>query len=325
MKARKVTVVGSGIIGLTSAIALQEAGFGVRLFAKEKFDFTLSHKVGAVWFPYSIEPRKKVDRWAAVSYARYEKESEYAAGVSMISFLNAYKDLKHEEWIHQLPAGTVREATWDELPKGMKKGLIADVPLTEPPLYLPYLFDQFLNQGGTFELKNFNSLEELASQDSLVVNCTGLGAKALCKDEDLHPMRGQILRAEKLDIPSFADPTQKGALSYIIGRSGDSIIGGTDYDQDWNEEEDPEDTSRILSRLRGFGIGEPPKILETVVGLRPKRSSVRFEFDRDFPSVFHNYGHGGAGYTVAWGCALELAQILGNSKISLDGIAGKKK
>ncbi|GMQ24994.1 FAD-dependent oxidoreductase [Algoriphagus sp. oki45] len=315
MKARKVTVVGSGIIGLTSAIALQEAGFDVRLFAKEKFDYTLSHKVGAVWFPYTIEPRKKVDRWAAVSYARYEKESEYAAGVSMISFLNAYKDLKDEEWVHQLPAGTVREATWDELPKGMKKGLIADVPLTEPPLYLPYLFEKFLNLGGTFELKTFNSLEEIASQDTLVVNCTGLGAKSLCKDEDLHPMRGQILRAEKLDIPSFADPTQKGALSYIIGRSGDSIIGGTDYDYDWNESEDRRDTELILERLKNFGIKNQPEILEIVVGLRPKRSTVRFEFDADFQNVFHNYGHGGAGFTVAWGCAMEVAETLSKNSL----------
>ncbi|TNF40208.1 MAG: FAD-binding oxidoreductase, partial [Cytophagales bacterium] len=107
------------------------------------------------------------------------------------------------------------------------------------------------------------------------------------------------------------DPTQKGALSYIIGRSGDSIIGGTDYDHDWNESEDPGDTELILGRLKNFGVKNQPEILEIVVGLRPKRSAVRFEFDPDFPNVFHNYGHGGAGFTVAWGCALELAENLG--------------
>lgn len=310
-----VSVIGSGIIGLTSAIALQEAGFSVRLFAKERFNQSLSHKVGAVWFPYSIEPRQKVDRWAALSYTRYQKESGYAAGVSMIPFLNAYRELSEEEWVEHLPPGTVREATVSELPKGMEKGLIADVPLTEPPLYLPYLFDQFLNRGGSFELRTFSSLEEMASLDTLVVNCTGLGAKALCQDEDLHPMRGQILRAEKMDIPSFADPTQKGALSYIIGRSGDSIIGGTDYDHDWNESEDPGDTELILGRLKNFGVKNQPEILEIVVGLRPKRSAVRFEFDPDFPNVFHNYGHGGAGFTVAWGCALELAENLGKNNL----------
>lgn len=307
---KSATIIGSGIIGLTSAIALQEAGFQVKIFAKEIFGHTLSHKVGAVWFPYSIEPKKKTDRWAAVSYARYQEESAYAEGVSMIPFLNSYKDLSEEEWVKQLPPGTVREASFSELPTGMEKGLIADVPLAEPPRYLPYLFRKFLDNGGEFELKVFKTLKDLASVDEWVINCTGLGAMELCGDQDLHPMRGQILRTEKMNIPSFADPIRKGALTYIINRSQDSIIGGTDYEDDWNEEEDPNDTQLILGRLKSFGIQSSPQVIETLVGLRPKRKAVRFEFDEQFPRIFHNYGHGGAGFTVAWGCALELAEIL---------------
>ncbi|SFN64822.1 D-amino-acid:oxygen oxidoreductase [Algoriphagus ornithinivorans] len=305
-----VSVIGAGIIGLTSAIALQEAGFRVKIFADKKFDQTLSNKVGAVWFPYSIEPKIKTDRWAGVSYARYLKESSFAKGVSMIPFLNAYNDLKEEEWVKHLPPGTVREATEKELPKGMEKGLIAEVPLAEPPLYLPYLFEKFIDVGGEFELRTFDSLEEMNQLGSFVINCTGLGARALCKDKDLHPMRGQILRTEKMGVSSFADPTKKGALSYIINRSQDAVIGGTDYDNDWNENEDARDTDLILNRLKAFGVSTPPKVLEILVGLRPKRSAVRFQFDPQYPRIFHNYGHGGAGFTVAWGCALELAEEL---------------
>ena len=306
----KVTVVGSGIIGLSTAVALQESGFEVRLLAKGKWESTLSSKVGAVWFPYAIEPRDKSSLWAAVAYHRYKSEQGIAAGVSFIPFLNAYTDEENEEWVNELPKGTVRKATLEELPKGMEKGFIAEVPLAEPPLYLPYLLEKFLAQGGTFEQKTISSLSELATLDEWVINCTGLGAKIICKDRDLHPMRGQILRAEKLDVPSFADPTRQGALSYIINRSEDCVIGGTDYENDWNEEIDPEDTTRILTRLKGFGISSNPKVLEIIVGLRPKRSAVRFEFDPYFPNVFHNYGHGGVGFTVAWGCALELASAL---------------
>ncbi|WP_026951291.1 FAD-dependent oxidoreductase [Algoriphagus mannitolivorans] len=307
---QKVTVVGSGIIGLTAAIALQESGFTVRILAKDQWESTLSRKVGAVWFPYAIEPKDKSSLWAATAYHRYKSEEGIAAGVSFIPFLNAYTDEKKEEWVNELPKGTVRKATQEELPMGMEKGFIAEVPLAEPPLYLPYLLEKFLAQGGTFEQKTISSLSELAALDGWVINCTGLGAKIICKDRDLHPMRGQILRVEKLDVPSFADPTRKGALSYIIQRSQDCVIGGTDYEDDWNEEIDPEDTTRILTRLKGFGINSDPKLLEIIVGLRPKRSAVRFEFDPDFPNVFHNYGHGGAGFTVAWGCATELAEIL---------------
>lgn len=102
-------------------------------------------------------------------------------------------------------------------------------------------------------------------------------------------------------------------MRYIINRSSDTIIGGTDYENDLNEEINPDDTALILARIRSSGISESPKIIEELVGLRPKRTAVRFEFDPDYPTVFHNYGHGGAGFTVAWGCALELAKILKES------------
>jgi D-amino-acid oxidase len=124
-------------------------------------------------------------------------------------------------------------------------------------------------------------------------------------------MRGQILRCKKMNTPSFADSTKKGALSYIINRSNDCVIGGTDYENDWNRNIEASDTTLILNRLNTIGYNEnPPEILEEIVGLRPKRSCVRFEFDDNFRHIFHNYGHGGAGFTVAWGCAIELGELL---------------
>lgn len=312
-----ITVVGSGIIGLTTAIALQEFGFQVNLVAKDLWDSTLSAKVGAVWFPYAIEPVEKSSVWAATAYHRYKAEEGIADGVSFIPFLNAYTQEENEKWVVQLPPGTVRKATLKELPIGIEKAFIAEVPLAEPPLYLPYLFEKFLSQGGSFEQKTITDLAKLAALGAWVINCTGLGAKTICQDEDLHPMRGQILRAEKMEVSSFAEPTKKGALTYVINRSQDSVIGGTDYENDWNESQDPKDTEKILNRLRGFGVKTNPKLLEIIVGLRPKRSAVRFEFDPEFPNVFHNYGHGGAGFTVAWGCALELASLF-KEKLKLD-------
>ncbi|WP_262486230.1 FAD-dependent oxidoreductase [Gillisia marina] len=103
---------------------------------------------------------------------------------------------------------------------------------------------------------------------------------------------------------------KKGALSYLINRSDDCIIGGTDYENDWNTNVELSDTKLIFKRLLMGGLSqEAPEIFEEIVGLRPKRSCVRFDFDENFSNVFHNYGHGGAGFTVAWGCAIELAEI----------------
>lgn len=308
---KTVTVVGSGIIGLTTAIALQEKGFQVTILAKECYEKTLSSKVGAIWFPFEIYPLEKANLWAAMSYQRYKKEARKKSGVTFIPFISAYTVKSNIDWIQQLPEGAVREATKEELPSGMRMGHVACVPLAEPPFYLPYLFQLFLDSGGTFRKQTITSIEVLSRLDDWVVNCTGLGAKILCNDDAMYPIRGQILRCAKLNTMSFADGTRKGNLCYVINRSEDAIIGGTDYKNDWNMNTNMADTDLILNRLNGFNVSaEVPKIKEIVVGLRPGRTAVRFEFDPVHANLFHNYGHGGAGYTVAWGCATELATIM---------------
>lgn len=308
---KSITVVGSGIVGLTSAILLQEAGFKVKIIAKEQYEKTLSSKVGAIWFPFEVHPKESTNKWGSLAYKRYQKEDNGGKnGIYFIPFMTAYTQETNTDWTKQLPKGAVRKATQSELPNGMHMAYVSTVPLAEPHVYLPYLLEQFLDGGGIFEMREISTLEELSSLDDLVINCTGLGAKKLCDDDDLHPMRGQIIRSEKLDVHSFADSTKRGGLSYVINRSEDSIIGGTDYENDWNENIDPADSALILKRLRNSGLKQEPKIIEVMVGLRPRRSQVRFEFDQEYPNVFHNYGHGGAGFTIAWGCAIELAEIL---------------
>lgn len=308
---KSVTVIGCGIIGLTTAIKLQDAGFKVNMVAREPYNKTLSSKVGAIWFPFEIHPKEKANKWATLTYEEYLKEAKTGNGISFIPFMTAYDSESNNDWTLQLPEGSVRNALAEELPKGMKSAFISIVPLAQPALYLPYLFSRFIKDGGDFKQQCITNLREASQLNALVINCTGLGAKDLCNDDELRPMRGQILRCEKTDIPSFADSTQKGALSYIINRSTDCVIGGTDYENDWNKKVEKSDTDLIMNRLLERELSQtPPKIIEEIVGLRPMRSAVRFEFDTNFPNVFHNYIHGGAGFTVAWGCAIDIAEVL---------------
>lgn len=312
---KSVRVIGCGIVGLTTAIKLQENGFTVTIIAKEQFHKTLSSKVGAIWFPFEIHPKKKANQWATLAYNEYQNDMVEGNGVAFIPFITAYNDESNTDWTLQLPKDSVRKATPNELPKGIKNAFISTVPLAEPPLYLPYLFQRFTESGGIFIEQKIETLEEAAALNTVVVNCSGLGAKELCGDDDLQPMRGQILRCKKMDIKSCADSTKQGALSYVINRSEDCVIGGTDYINDWNIKVEQSDTKLIIDRLLQGGLSDKaPEIIEEIVGLRPKRSAVRFEFDEKHPNIFHNYGHGGAGFTVAWGCAIELAEIL-NEKL----------
>lgn len=307
----EVTILGCGIVGLTTAIALQNKGFRVNIISKEKYSETLSSKVGAIWFPFEVFPKERTNRWAAQAYQVYNNDQKTGNGISFIPFLTSYNQDSNTDWTKLLPTDRVRKALPTELPKGIQNAFVAIVPLAEPFLYLPYLFNTFIQKGGEFKQQEINSLDEASQLNSVVVNCTGLGAKKLCMDMDLHPMRGQILRCKKMDIPSCADSINKGDLSYIINRSEDCVIGGTDYEHNWNTQVDPRDTKLIVQRLMDGGLSNnPPEILEEIVGLRPKRSRVRFEFDKHYANLFHNYGHGGAGFTVAWGCAIEMGDIL---------------
>lgn len=308
---KSVTVIGCGIVGLTSAIKLQEKGFKVKIVSNKRIDQTLSSKVGAIWFPFEVHPKIKANHWAKLAYEEYQQDVVPGNGVKFIPFLTAFDENSNIDWTLQMPNGTTKKASQEELPSGIEQAYISTVPIAEPLLYLPYLFQRFLNNNGDFQIQEISSLEEASHLDDLIVNCTGLGAKTLCNDKDLQPMRGQILRCKKMDIPSCADSTKLGALTYVINRSTDCVIGGTDYINDTNLNEDPNDTELIISRLLKTGLSKnKPEILETIVGLRPKRSAVRFEFDSQYPSIFHNYGHGGAGFTVAWGCAIDLAEEL---------------
>ncbi len=75
---------------------------------------------------------------------------------------------------------------------------------------------------------------------------------------------------------------------------------------------DPATTQRIVAECsRVLNIEKPPVLAERV-GLRPfRKSGVRLERDRlrDGRTVIHNYGHGGSGFTLSWGCAREVADF----------------
>lgn len=222
---RSVTVVGCGIVGLTTALALQEKGWKVTLVAKEKFYKTLSHKVGAIWFPFEVHPFKDATKWGSRAYKRYQEELFPGNGVSFIPFTVVYDESSNTSWVNKIPDGAVRKAADHELPANSKSAYIAMVPLAEPPLYLPSLFQRFIEAGGTFIREEISSLEQLAGLDFKVINCTGLGAKTLCKDDQLTAMRGQILRVDALNVASCVNSTKPGSLSYVIKRSTDCILG----------------------------------------------------------------------------------------------------
>lgn len=152
-----------------------------------------------------------------------------------------------------------------------------------------------------------------------VVNCSGLGARELVGDYDLRPAKGQIVRIKHNGFRRVLldhGEEEQNSLTYIIPRTYDVVLGGTYEEQNESTEVDPGETEAILHRCANlapeFAAVTHKDILNEVCGLRPVRSTVRVEAERITPDclLVHNYGHGRAGFTLSWGCALEVVEII---------------
>jgi D-amino-acid oxidase len=187
-------------------------------------------------------------------------------------------------------------------------GFALKVPLTDTTSYLEYLASRFRAAGGEFQPAcRLGRVEEVSRDFELVVNCAGMGARELVDDGQLEPHRGQVVIVPKMDM-SYAVVCDDAPLMYAIPRTNDCVFGGTNQLSD-SLAPDPADTMRILRECsRTLSIAQP-KAIEERVGLRPfRRSGVRLgaEHLRDGRPVIHNYGHGGSGFTLSWGCAADV-------------------
>lgn len=311
----KVLILGSGVIGLTSGIRLLEEGFKVRIAAASLPPDTTSNVAPAYWYPYRVFPELRVLKWAEVSYETYTALRDVPeSGITAFELLKIF-DKPAAEPFWKTVVKSFRRARPEELPEGYVDGFVVEVPRIETPVYINYLVDRFKKSGGEIEKlgRELDSLEGLGADDEILVNCTGLGSRKLCGDEKMYPIRGQLVRITNPGLTRCtSDETGPLALSYIVPRNGDCILGGTAEENNWSLDIDPETASGIL---RKCSILEPrikdAEVLGHSVGLRPGRTEVRLENDvtPDGHPVIHNYGHGGGGFTLSWGCAEEVLEI----------------
>jgi len=312
---QQIVVVGAGITGLTSAISLLDAGHAVRLVAAKPSAATTSALAAAVWFPTHVGPWERVLRWGEDTFRVFaDQAAKHVPGVVMRQSLGLYRQPPGDPaWAAAV--GGVRPAESDELPPGYRHGLRFAVPLAEMPVYLPWLVARVNELGGHFVQRHVRSLDELGGDADVVVNCAGLGALELMGDRSVYPVRGQIVRVSNPGLTmSVRDEEHPGGRAYVHPRRGDCILGGTLEEGRWDTTVDPAAAAAIVERccdlvpaLRGA------RVLEHVVGLRPGRSTVRLEEAEPLNSgarVVHNYGHGGAGVTLSWGCAHDVVSLV---------------
>jgi D-amino-acid oxidase len=202
-----------------------------------------------------------------------------------------------------------RETSLNISGSAFKSGFSLTVPLMDTTIYLAYLVNRFQKAGGAInERVRFERLEDVDSKFDLVINCAGIGARELAHDADLEPHRGQVAILPKIDNLKSAIVCDDAPLMYAIPRTNDCVFGGTNEVSN-DLDTDTATTSTIVAECSRVLNIEKPRVLTERVGLRPfRKSGVRLEREqlRDGRTVIHNYGHGGSGFTLSWGCAHEV-------------------
>ena len=327
---RNVAIIGAGVSGLTCGVMLAEHGYRTAIFAKDVGQQTTSSVAAAVWFPYHVEPAKRVIPLALQTYqVLLALARSPETGISVIESQQFLRtgEIEIPDWAIPLGAslipsgvenGAARRAatcTGRERAKSLdlfKSGFSLRTPLTDTTIYLDYLAGRFRKAGGEIhENVRFEKLEDIDRKFDLVINCAGIGARELLQDLDLEPHRGQVAIVPKIEGLSVAIVCDDEPLMYAIPRTNDCVFGGTNELSD-NLAADPATTSRIVTDCSRVLNIDKPRVLAERVGLRPfRKSGVRLERGklRDGRTVIHNYGHGGAGFTLSWGCAREVLEL----------------
>jgi D-amino-acid oxidase len=314
---RQAIVVGAGVSGLTSAVRLLEAGFDVRIIARQRTPHTTSDVAAAVWYPFRCGPRDRSLDWSRRSFREFRAlASNPRTGVTMVPGIELHEqDAGHDPWWRGA-VDDVRPADPRELPPAFAAGHVFTAPVIAMPAYLGWLESRVAALAGSIETRSVSRLDELFPEAGVVVNCTGLDARHLVEDGDLHPIRGQIVRVAPGHVDRFLQVGgPQSPVTYVIPRPDCTVLGGTADEGVFDMNVDADTAEAIVARCVALApdLAKAP-ILSHAVGLRPGRSEVRLTTENHPGGVLvHNYGHGGGGVTLSWGCADEVARRAGEA------------
>ncbi len=304
-------MVGAGVVGMSCAVRLQQAGHQVDVVARDLPLETTSAVAAAIWYPYRAFPFERVTAWSAASFAEFERLATLPdTGVRMVEGTELHRRRTSDPWWRTAVPALTRVTA---MPPPYVDGWTFRTPVVEMPVYLRWLTRLFTESGGTLTRMALNALPD---QGEVVVNATGLGARLMAGDASVMPVRGQVLYVEQFGLDRWW--LDEDGPTYVVPRSKDVVVGGTDEEGEWSRTPDPAVASRILERAAVLVPAlARARVLRHKVGLRPARPQVRLEEEKvptgssRVERLVHCYGHGGAGVTLSWGCADEVASLVG--------------
>jgi D-amino-acid oxidase len=308
-------VIGAGVSGLTTAVCLAEAGMSVAIRTSRLPGDSTSAAAGALWGQHLVHG-ESVASWGRQTLEVLRRlAGEDGTGVRMMTGAE----------IARTPAAPPPEAVDGlraceaaELPAGFSHGWRYTAPVITMPVYLGYLAARFERAGGRIDLAPVRSLADVTADrraGRVAVNCTGVAARDLVPDPAVAPVRGQVVLVANPGISEFVVALGDGPhdLAYLFPHGDVVLLGGTEEEGSWSLDPDPGTAQRIL---RDCAVLDPrlggARVVGHRVGLRPARPRVRVEAEPldGGRLLVHNYGHGGAGVSLSWGCAMAVAGLI---------------
>jgi D-amino-acid oxidase len=306
-----VVVVGAGVIGLSCAMRLQHSGARVAVVSPDGPEQTTSWVAAAVWYPTHTAADPQVLGWAGRTFEEFARQA--AQGVPGVTMRAT----------RMLLRGATEPPWWTSVVPDFRCVAAAEpytgewrftVPAVEMGTYLNWQLQQIVEAGGTLLTRRLERLGEVADLAPVTVNATGLAARRLAADDTVQPIRGRLVIMTNPGLTvSVRDEENPAGLTYVHPRGRDVVLGGTFEPGESDLTPDPVEGRAILARCTAL-VPElaGAEVITQLAGLRPGRAGgVRLGLDPATGTgrLIHNYGHGGAGMTLSWGCADEVAAL----------------
>jgi len=264
---RTAAVMGSGVVGLTSARELQRRGFAVTIYAATVPPDTTSNMSLAGWTPTSglVDFKSRSAEWdeqfrtaVRIAYRRLQLLTGPKYGISWImNYAPTDNEMAARGSNVLMPDDISNPRVLlqpGEHPFPTRFAIERPEMRIEPSIYLDALMHDFLQWGGKVVIRRFETPRDVATlTESLVINCTGLGAKALFNDPELTPLKGQLTVLVPQPEVTYSTSgggrvtaTPEAGFIHMMPRSDGIVLGGTSIRDDYSLTIDEKERQRIV-------------------------------------------------------------------------------
>ena len=274
---RRAAVIGCGIVGLTTARILQRRGFDVTIYAASLPPDTTSNMSWAGFTPGSGLVTQRTPEFdgqfqRAIEIAYREHQLLVGRGYG-VSWIYSYSPTDDPGRAGGGPfsggegTGGANPLVPDAVEAGSALLRPGELPFTtryarrtpslvfDPTIYLEALMRDVLLFGGRIVVQEFDTSRDLLSlEERLIVNCTGLGAKRLFDDDELTPVKGQL-------VVLVPQPEVDYSIGGMLPRRDGIVLGHMQQRGDWSLDVDEAAQQRIMeSAMRTFGTLRPMRV-----------------------------------------------------------------